>query len=289
MGISTISGIVEEVCNALWTHFQPLVLREPSIEDWKNIAADFKNITQFDHCIGAIDGKHVIIQTPPKSGTDFYNYKKTFFFSFVLLAVADANNRLLYIDVGSMGRFSDGGILTDSIFGQKLRSEQLNLPPDEPLCNGGPEIPYVLVGDEAFPLERHIMRAYPKDKLTDSRRIFNYRLSRARQVIEHTFGLLATKWRVYRRPFECRVQLVDIIVKATCVLHNFLIENKYYNSTTREPLNTNQLIPLTHSGFTYSNDNFFIREEFCRYFNTIGQVSWQNTRIHDQLSRMQNN
>lgn len=284
MGACTVSSIIESVCGAIWNHLQPLFLKEPTETEWKQIAKDFKDIWQFDHCVGAIDGKHVVIKAPPKSGTNFFNYKKTF--SIVLLAVVDANKRFIYIDVGSMGRYSDGGILSDSVFGQKLRTSNLNLPPMDVLYPGGPELPFVFIGDEAFPLMNNLMRAYPKSQLTDSRRIYNYRLSRARQVVEHAFGILSARWRVYKRPFECRIELVDKIVNATCALHNYLItNNKIPGSETSSLINNNQLTKLTSSGFRYSNESFFIREEFCRFFNTAGSVPWQSTRIENKLLR----
>ncbi|XP_044764699.1 putative nuclease HARBI1 isoform X1 [Coccinella septempunctata] len=279
MGERTVSEIVEEVCDALWNHLRSQVLAEPTTSDWIKIANDFKDNCQFDHCIGAIDGKHVSIKAPPNSGSNFFNYKKTF--SIVLLAVVDSNRKFVYIDVGSMGRFSDSGILKDSIFGIKLKNGELNLPPEETLYPGGIEMPYVFVGDEAFPLTTNLMRAYPQSKLSESRRLYNYRLSRARRVVENAFGILAARFRIFRRPFECRVELVDKIVKATCVLHNYLIKYNYYNMNDNEieNLDDSQLMPIAHSGCRYSNDCFFIREEFCRYFNNIGIVPWQKTRL----------
>lgn len=285
MGERTVSEIVEEVCDALWNHIQPRVLKEPTTSDWKEIANDFKVNCQFDHCIGAIDGKHVTIKAPPNSGSDFFNYKKTF--SIVLLAVADSNRKFIYIDVGSKGRFSDSGILNDSVFGKKLKNGGLKLPPEEPLYPGGVEMPYVFVGDEAFPLMTNLMRAYPQSRLSsESRRVYNYRLCRARRVVENAFGILAARFRVFRRPFECRIELVEKMVKAACVLHNYLIKHNFYNMRPDEieDLNDNQMTPLIHSGFRYSNESFFVREEFREYFNKIGTVPWQRTRVQNRLS-----
>lgn len=279
MGERTVSEIVEEVCDALWSRLRSQILKEPTTRDWTKIANDFKDNCQFDHCVGAIDGKHITIKAPPKSGSNFFNYKKTF--SIVLLAVADSNRKFVYIDVGSMGRFSDSGILNDSVFGKKLKNGGLKLPPEEPLYPGGVEMPYVFVGDEAFPLMNNLMRAYPQSKLSESRRIYNYRLCRARRVVENAFGILAARFRVFRRPFECRLQLVDKMVKAACVLHNYLIKYNFYTMSEDEieDLDDSQLTPFAHSGCRYSNENFFIREEFCKYFNTIGIVPWQRTRV----------
>ena len=80
----------------------------PIETEWKEIAENFMNKWQFPHCLGAVDGKHISIKCPPNAGSQFFNYKH--FHSIVLLAVVDANKKFIIIDVGSMGRFSDGGI-----------------------------------------------------------------------------------------------------------------------------------------------------------------------------------
>lgn len=47
----------------------------PTTEDWADIASGFRHKWQFPNCLGAVDGKHVAITAPAKSGSFFYNYK----------------------------------------------------------------------------------------------------------------------------------------------------------------------------------------------------------------------
>ncbi|KAL1268677.1 hypothetical protein QQF64_034040 [Cirrhinus molitorella] len=101
------------------------------MEEWKAIAEDFQKLWSFPNCVGTIDGKHVTIQAPANSGSQFHNYKVSF--SIVLLAVVDARYRFRMIDVGAYGKSSDGGTLSSSTFGQALRHDALDLPPEAPL------------------------------------------------------------------------------------------------------------------------------------------------------------
>lgn len=84
------------------------------------------------------------------------------------------------------------------------------LPPPEPvsLDPDGPDIPYCIVADDAFPLKTHIMKPYSDRKLTTAQRIFNYRLSRARRIIENVFGLCAARFRVLLQPIEMCIECI---------------------------------------------------------------------------------
>lgn len=73
-----------------------------------------------------MDGKHVILQAPSFSGTEFYNYKQ--FFSIVLFALVDANYNFMYVDVGTQRRISDGGVFKNTILYKKLERHDLNIP-----------------------------------------------------------------------------------------------------------------------------------------------------------------
>jgi hypothetical protein len=105
-------------------------------------------------------GKHIVIKNPAKSGSSFFNYKHTF--SVVLLAVVDFNYKFTIIYVGSMGRFSDGSIFSTSALGKKLNKQSLKFPPPALVPNFEQPLPYIFIGDEAFPLSENLMRPYPK-------------------------------------------------------------------------------------------------------------------------------
>ena len=74
---------------------------EPSEDDWKEIAERFYACWNFPNCIGALDGKHIVIQSPSRSGSLCYNYKGTF--SIVLMALVDADYKFTFIDIWTMG------------------------------------------------------------------------------------------------------------------------------------------------------------------------------------------
>lgn len=92
------------------------------------------------------------------------------------------------MDIGSKERFSDGGILANSASLSKIKNNTLNMPPDEPIENGGTPLPFVFVGDEAFPLQIYLMRPFTRGDGNKERSTFNYRLSRARRVVQMLSG-----------------------------------------------------------------------------------------------------
>ena len=53
-----------------------------------------------------------------------------------------------------------------------------------------------------------MIKPYPGNITEISEQMYNYRLSRARRVIEDTFGILATRFRIYRWPIIANVDMV---------------------------------------------------------------------------------
>lgn len=129
---------------------------------------------------------NVVIMSPIHSGREYINYKGIF--SIVLMALCDADYSVTYSNVGSQGRISDGGVFNNCSLYATLENETLNLPSDEPMPMREKPVPYVIVGDNAFPLKDFLMVPYSGNHDRGiPERILNYTLSRARRKIENVF------------------------------------------------------------------------------------------------------
>ena len=281
MGVSTARQIVLDVCTALWDALASIHMPVPSEVEWESIAEDFFARWNFPNCIGAIDGKHVMIQCPVNSGSLFYNYKS--YFSIILLAVASADYRFVMVDIGAYGSSNDSGVLNNTALFKCLKKKKLGIPTSKQLPNDTKEtrVPHVLLGDEAFPLRCDMMRPFARNTLTNERRIFNYRLSRARKVVEMAFGILANRWRIFHRRIYLHPDNVTTVVKATVLLHNILTVP---TDKVRTDVIDKNRSEIPHDAFqdlanvgsrpaTAAND---VRNYFTEYFNSAaGSVEWQ--------------
>lgn len=222
-GNCTIGRIVKDCCEAIWTVLHNQYMPVPDKASWKQIAQRFEDLWNLPNCVGAIDGKHIRINKLPKSGSTNFNYKS--FHSIVLMATADADGNFIIIETGYPGRNSDGGIFKASRMNHSLQRGNLDLPEPRalPQDNTGSRFPFYFVADEAFALKKNLMRPYPKRRLNDTTRIFNYRLSRGRKSVECAFGMMSQKFQILLNAITCqRMSSVINIVKAVCVLHNFI-------------------------------------------------------------------
>jgi len=112
------------------------------------------------------------------------------------LALVDADYKFIFVDIGKNGRTHDSAVFRVSPLGIKLKENNLNLSQPSSLPGFNFKLPYVIVGDDAFPLHINLMKSYPERGLTQERRIFNYRLSRVRRISENAFGILANRFRI---------------------------------------------------------------------------------------------
>lgn len=174
-----------------------------------------------------------------------------------------------------------------------LNENYVNLPPPRPLPGQCQSTPFVVVADDAFPLKPYLMKPFPFRKMVDTQRIYNYRLSRARRIIENVFGICAARFRLLRRPIDVNPESVTTIVLAICALHNFLVTENGCNTSDfdsevdgiitpgnwrRTMSNTDEgsftaMIPESSGRCLNAID---VRAQFADYFSSSeGSVPWQ--------------
>ncbi|KAJ8959283.1 hypothetical protein NQ314_006290 [Rhamnusium bicolor] len=113
---------------------------------------------------------------------------------------------------------------------KELIQGTLNIPTPRPLGEQSQvNVPFVFIGDEGFGLHNNLLRPFGGTHLDQTKRIFNYRLTRARRYVECGFGILANKWRIFHRPLDVHDETAIWRVKACTVLHNFVREKDGFN------------------------------------------------------------
>ena len=200
------------------------------------------------------------------------------------------------MNVGAPGRDSDGGVFSNCALSSLLESRKLNIPDPKNLPNSALSLPYVILADDAFPLKEYIMKPYSARNLDIAQRVFNYRLSRARRIIENVFGILSSRFRVLRKRIEVLPSTAKKIVCAVCALHNFLMykaremyapvgsfdieqeDGTYIGGTWRNE-NSRENRSATNLSRNATQNAKYIRDEFKNYFNSVGSVPWQYNAI----------
>lgn len=246
---------------------------------------------QFENCFGALDGKHIAIKQPPGSGSLYYNYKG--FFSVVFFAIVNAIYEFIYVSCGTNEKIFDGGVIKNTDFYKLLTTNSLKLPQPVNMPELDNPLPFVFIGDEAFSLRTNLMTPYRQTtRIGYQEKCFNYRLSQARRVVENAFGIMANRFRVLLTPIATKVDTVDDIIMASCVLHNFLrrktatyIQPK---NIDREDISTGNILlgdrhttgdlmslEVPRQDFP-TTDAKAVRNGYKEYYNNVGALDFQH-------------
>ena len=194
-----------------------------NVSEWKSVAEEFQSKWNFPHGVGALDGKHVVMQALHNSGSVYFNYKKTH--SMVLLAVCSARYEFTMVDIRDSGRQNDGSAYNNSHLGFAIENKTLNLPdPDVVGSNPENKLSYVFVADDVFGLKCQMMKLYPDHNIPLDKRIFNYRCFRVRRIIENAFGIATSRFLIFRRSILANTEKVILITNSVVALHNFLMK-----------------------------------------------------------------
>jgi len=147
----------------------------------------------------------------------------------------------------------------------------LNLPEKSVLPGRNKLSPYVFVANDAFPLSPCVLKPYSGHQDKGSKnRIFYYRLSRARRVVENVFGIMASNFRVFRKPMLLQPEKVENAVLACVQQHNNLRRSSSSKNTYTLPgsFDAEQLDTGTIERATWRKD-----QQSSRSFLSISQVA----------------
>ncbi|KAJ8414344.1 hypothetical protein AAFF_G00052140 [Aldrovandia affinis] len=290
----TLSLIIPETCRVIYEVLKDKYLKCPtSVEEWQQVARGFLEKWHFPNCLGALDGRHIPISPPSRSGPT--SFKNKSIFSIVFMALADSGYRFLCVDVACNGRTSKGGDFRGCSLQEALKRRIANTPVAAPLPECDQLAPYTIVADEAFPLTEYMVKPYPNQGLTVEQQIFNYRLSRAWAAVENAIGILANRWGVILTTVHLRPETVELIVLSCCSLHNFLTQEcreKYLQGIGDQEEPNHTMVPgawkqdptlpqapLPHNT-SPSVQALQHRDSLCQYFNSgAGAVDFQWDKI----------
>ena len=290
----SISHFLPLVIVAIKEAYRDEVMECPTtVEGWRAVAREFDSRWNVPHACGALDGKHISIRQPPESGSEYHNYKG--FFSLVMLALVDAQYKFLWVDIGGQGSQSDCQIFNSSELKEALEDGSLNLPPADAMPNDDQPTPYFILGDDAFALKSYLMKPYPYRGMTREQRIYNYRISRGRRVVENAFGILAQRFNVLLSTMLVSVEHAKLVVEGCVILHNLMrmrypnMQNPLFDREDQDHniipgqwrVNANRHeIQQVHGHNIDSTVGKRQRETLRLYFNSpAGSVPWQHRMV----------
>lgn len=127
-----------------------------------------------------------------------------------------------------------------------------------------------------------MMRPYPRKALDYSKRVHNYRISRARISVECTFGIRSKKFGVLQKSMETNVEVAESLVKSICVVHNFIEHENNFNYSPNDDVhnatqsNSNSSLTATRSARP-TTEAMAIRDALKEYFiSPAGALEWQD-------------
>ncbi|XP_073118648.1 uncharacterized protein [Henckelia pumila] len=209
----TISAHFHEVMRALLKlHLLLLVKPAPVDESCTN-----ENWKWFKGCLGALDGTHISVHVPARDMARYRTRKGTIAVN--VLAVCDREMNFIYALTGWEGSAADARALRDAL----TRDDSFRVPRGcYYICDNGYEniegflTPYRKV---RYHRDSWGNRATGPENYKD---LFNWRHSRARNVIERAFGLLKKRWAILRSPSFYPIAVQNRIILGCILLHNFI-------------------------------------------------------------------
>lgn len=187
----------------------------PSREEIAQNMATMEAKTKMPGILGCIDGSHIRIKAPVSNKEDYFNRKHSY--SILLQGVVNTKKKFINVFCGEPGSLHDSRLLRRSDLYKDAceRTEEL--------------FPFnsFLLGDSAYPhLDWLIPPFKDNGNVTAAQRKFNEIHSSGRIVVEHSFGLLKTRFRrILHFTEQTNLNSAVNLVVCACILHNMCVDN----------------------------------------------------------------
>ena len=189
-----------------------------SMDELITAAHDFHELSShgvLNGCVGALDGWLCRIRVPSSSEVvKVQSYFSGHYqcYGLNVQATCDGSCRFTSLSVLCPGGTSD----SKAFYASHTYDSVQDLPDG-----------FFVVGDNAYVLSPTLLIPYSgNDKKNSTKDAFNFFLSQLRIRIEQSFGLLVTKWRVFKKPLEVKFWRTTLLIEACFRLHNFCINER---------------------------------------------------------------
>lgn len=262
---STVCVIVHDTCEVIVKVLLKRYIHFPTdANDLQELVRGFKSKWGIIQCAGSIDGCHIPVLPPANNHTDYYNRKG--WYSVILQGVVDHEYRFRDIYVGWPGSVHDARVLAHSSFYRKAISKEiLN---GDSITVENETVPVFVVGDSAYPLSTWLMKPFAQNTALSPQEIqFNYRISKARIVVENAFGRLKARWRRLMKRNDMKIENVPSVITTCCILHNLCeIHGEAFNDVWMEGIDTTNCPPSPPCRQVINNEAKTIQRVLVSYF-----------------------
>ena len=137
-----------------------------------------------------------------------------------------------------------------------------------------PPLHYCLLGADIFPLKKWLIKPNPGKNMTEDQKIYSYRQSLCRRVIENAFSILSARWRIFDRPIRATVEHIEQYVLAALALHNYLRQTSTASYTLNGFVDSEECDCSIHLRVWRNRDNRHCMEDIrpicgCRNLEVI--------------------
>ncbi|XP_077187042.1 uncharacterized protein LOC143834261 [Paroedura picta] len=217
VGVSTVGEILLEVCFAMEVElYHKTVCLGPDVA---KIIDGFGSLG-FPHCIGAIDGMHLLTRSWGKKLDKQGNLRK--YSSVLLQGTVDHTGRFVDVEVGWSGPDQAASAFLNSALCTAMDAGAY-VPGNPTLHLEGLPVPALIVADGPYPMRRWLMKPFGQCK--DQRETnFDSALHRAQNVAKCAFRRLKARWRCLSERLNVFQENVTSVVRVCVILHNMCEE-----------------------------------------------------------------